>query len=260
MQNAAFRALGLDFAYVPFKVTREELRVAIAGMRALNIRGLNITIPHKVAVLPFLDSVDPLAKKIGAVNTIVSNGTTLTGYNTDAGGFIQPLLERGFELRDSRVLVIGAGGAARAVAFALIEGGARVVVLNRTPDRAHELARHLSQHTPGRAEGGELNNDNLFEAMSNTVLVVNTTSVGMGTPEGQSPIPSAFLRRDILVYDIVYNPLKTRLISEAQAAGCRTIAGAEMLAWQGALAFERFTGIKAPIELMKQQVVRSLTE
>ena len=259
MQNAAFHELNLDYLYVAFRVKAKDVGSAIAGMRALNIRGLNVTIPHKMAVIPFLDEVDRLASKIGAVNTIVNEAGVLTGYNTDAGGFLQPLLERGIGLKGNQVLVIGAGGAARGITFALAESGASVVILNRTAGRAYDLARQLSKHFPGQHTGGELNTDSLAAAIVDAKLVVNTTSVGMGAAENETPIPAKLLRQDALVYDIVYNPLRTRLFSEAQEAGCATIAGAEMLAWQGALAFQKWTGHRAPIELMKREVVRNLT-
>jgi len=258
MQNAAFRELNLDYAYVPFRVRGEDIGRAIAGMRALGLRGLNVTIPHKMAVIPFLDGLDALAGKIGAVNTIVNDGGTLTGYNTDAGGFLQPLLERGFNPEGKRIVVVGAGGAARGITFALVDKGARLVMLNRTADRARALAEQLCQHYPQGAEGMELNEHNLAESSANADMIVNTTSVGMGASSNETPIPRQVLRRGALVYDIVYNPLKTKLISEAASAGCVTISGAEMLAWQGALAFEKWTARKAPIELMKREVIRHL--
>jgi len=258
MQNAAFRELNLDYAYVPFRVRGEDIGRAIAGMRALGLRGLNVTIPHKMAVIPFLDGLDALAGKIGAVNTIVNDGGTLTGCNTDAGGFLQPLLERGFNPEGKRIVVVGAGGAARGIAFALVDKGARLVMLNRTADRARALAEQLCQHYPQGAEGMELNEHNLAESSANADMIVNTTSVGMGASSNETPIPRQVLRRGALVYDIVYNPLKTKLISEAESAGCVTISGAEMLAWQGALAFEKWTARKAPIELMKREVIRHL--
>ena len=258
MQNAAFRELNLDYAYVPFRVRGEDIGRAIAGMRALGLRGLNVTIPHKMAVIPFLDGLDALAGKIGAVNTIVNDGGTLTGCNTDAGGFLQPLLERGFNPEGKRIVVVGAGGAARGIAFALVDKGARLVMLNRTADRARALAEQLCQHYPQGAEGMELNEHNLAESTASADMIVNTTSVGMGASSNETPIPRQVLRRGALVYDIVYNPLKTKLISEAESAGCVTISGAEMLAWQGALAFEKWTARKAPIELMKREVIRHL--
>jgi shikimate dehydrogenase len=144
IHNAAFTQMGLDYVYVSFHVKEEELDKAIDGMRALNIRGLNVTIPHKVAVIPLLDELDPLAEKIGAVNTIANNNGVLKGYNTDASGFLQALLERGIEPKGEKVVMLGAGGASRAVSFSLVERGVHLVILSRRLERAEELAGRLS--------------------------------------------------------------------------------------------------------------------
>ncbi len=259
MHDLAFRELGIDYVYVAFRVKADDVGNAIAGMRALRIRGLNVTIPHKLAVAPFLDKLDDLAKKIGAVNTIVNDSGVLTGYNTDAAGFLQPLLERGFEPRDKKIVVLGAGGAARGITFALADRGASIKILNRTASRAQELANQLSESFPGHAEGLELTERSLSVALSGAQMIVNTTSVGMGEDQNQTPIPARLLSRDALVYDIVYNPLRTRLVSEAEERGCTTISRAEMLAWQGALAFEKWTLRRAPVDLMKRELLRQLT-
>ncbi|MFH1031924.1 MAG: shikimate dehydrogenase, partial [Chloroflexota bacterium] len=145
MHNAAFKEMGLDYLYFPFRVKKEDLGKAIEGMRALGIRGLNVTIPHKVVVIEFLDELDGLAKKIGAVNTIVNNDGKLKGYNTDASGFLQPLLEKGINPRDKSVVVLGAGGASRAISFVLADKGAHLVILNRRVAGAKELAGRISE-------------------------------------------------------------------------------------------------------------------
>ena len=258
MHNAAFEAMHLDYVYLPFKVSRDMLIAAINGMRALNIRGLNVTIPHKVAVIPFLDKLDSLSSKIGAVNTIVNDNGFLTGYNTDAEGFIRPLLEKDIETAGKHVLIVGAGGAARAVAFALMDKGAKLVLINRSTEKAKELANQLSNHFSGTVEAVALNIRNLEKAMQSTEIVVNTTSIGMGAGASETPVPSQFLRKGIILYDVVYNPMRTRLLREAESAGAVTIGGADMLAWQGALSFEKWTGKRAPIELMKQEVYHQL--
>ncbi len=260
MQNAAFRRLGLDYAYVPFRVESGAIGAAVSAVRALHIRGLNVTIPHKLAVIPFLDRLDGLAAKIGAVNTIVNEAGVLTGYNTDAPGFLKPLLQRGFEPAGKRVLIVGGGGAARAVAFALMDGGASLTILNRTPDRARELAAQLSSQFSGKAEGALLDVPNLAAAVGGADMVVNTTSVGMGATAPETPVPAPLLRPGLLVYDIVYNPVRTRLLKDAEAAGCTTISGADMLAWQGALAFEKWTGQAAPVDLMREEIIRHLND
>jgi len=260
MQNAAFRELKLDYIYVPFRVKSAELGQAIAGMRALNIRGLNVTVPHKVAGVQFLDELDHLAEKIGAVNTIVNDDGVLTGYNTDATGFLQALLEREIEPSGKTAVILGAGGAARAIAFILAERGATLLILNRALelDWAEELARRLSETFNKKVEALELNRENLAPALDKADILVNATSVGMSPTADETPVPADRLRPDLIVYDIVYNPMKTRLLREAEAAGASTIGGVDMLVWQGALAFEKWTGRKAPVELMKREVIRLL--
>lgn len=260
MHNAAFARMGIDYCYVPFRVSREDLGKAIEGMRALNIVGLNVTIPHKVAVIPFLDELDPLAEKIGAVNTIVNESGVLKGYNTDAAGFLQALLEQGIEPKSKNVVVLGAGGASRAVSFILAERGARLAILNRQSelDWAVELAKQISQTFNRKTEALELNEANLAALLDKADIVVNATSVGMRPDTDQTPVPARLLKPDLVIYDIVYNPIKTRLLGEAEAAGAKTISGIDMLVWQGASAAEKWTGLKEPVELMRQEVVREL--
>jgi len=262
MHNAAFRELGLDFLYVPFRVKREELGKAIEGMRALNIKGLNVTIPHKVAVLQFLDELDPLAGKIGAVNTIVNDDGLLKGYNTDASGFLQALLEREIEPEGRNIVILGAGGASRAVSFILADRGAHLVILNRLLELnwAEELAGRISQIFSKEVEALELNRENLIKALGKADILVNTTSVGMSPNIDETPVASDLLRSDVVVFDIVYNPIKTRLLREAEMAGAKTIGGLDMLVWQGALAFEKWTGRKAPVELMREEAIKLLKE
>ena len=246
MHNAAFKEMGLDYLYVPFRVKKEDLSKAIAGMRALGIRGLNVTIPHKVSVIKFLDELDRLAEKISAVNTIVNNDGILKGYNTDASGFLQPLLEKSIEPRGKRVVVLGAGGASRAISFVLAEKGAHLSILNRRAAGAKELARRISKDV----EALELNPENLTIVLKKADILVNATSVGMSPNVNETPVEAELLRRGLLVYDIVYNPIKTRLIKEAESAGAITIGGLDMLVWQGALAFEKWTGQTASLALM----------
>ncbi|HUV75331.1 MAG TPA: shikimate dehydrogenase [Dehalococcoidales bacterium] len=257
MHNAAFKKLGMDYRYLPFRVSKEELGRTIADMRALNIRGLNVTIPHKVAVIPFLDKLDPLAEEIDAVNTIVNDDGVLTGYNTDATGFLQALLDNGVEPEGKRVVILGAGGASRAISFILAEKGARLVILNRRLNRAKELARSVSRSSKDIA-ALKLDEANLAKAMEGAEVLVNATSVGMSPGTGETPLPARLLKPGLVVFDIVYNPVRTRLLREAEAAGARTIGGLDMLVWQGAMAFEKWTGRKAPLELMKKEAIKAL--
>ena len=258
MHNAAFTQMGLDYIYVSFQVKEEELDKAIDGMRALNIRGLNVTLPHKVAIIPLLDELDPLAEKIGAVNTISNDDGVLKGYNTDASGFLQALLERGIEPEEKKVVMLGAGGASRAVSFSLVERGAHLVILNRRLERAEELAGRLSTTLNKEVKALELVADNLAQVLGEADILVNATSVGMSPDINKTPVPSSLLKPGLVVVDIVYNPIRTRLLREAEAVGAKTIGGVDMFVWQGALAFEIWTGAKAPVELMRAEVVRQL--
>jgi shikimate dehydrogenase len=258
MHNAAFKALGLDYAYLPFRVRPEELKNAIAGLKALGIAGLNVTIPHKVAVIPLLDEMDMLAGKMGAVNTIVNKGGKLTGYNTDAPGFLQALRSKAIEPDNKKMVILGAGGAAKGICFVLAEAGANLVILNRTLSRAEELASQMGKFYSKGIKAMALDEANLEKALDGADVLVNTTSVGIMPDVDLTPVPAGLLKPGITVFDIVYNPLETRLLREAKAAGARTIDGLDMLVWQGALALEMWTGQKAPFDVMKQAAVKAL--
>ena len=262
MHNAAFKELGIDYVYVAFRVRKEELGKAVAGMRALNIRGLNVTIPHKVAIIPFLDELDPLAAKIGAVNTIANDDGVLRGYNTDATGFLQALLDKGVEPAGKNVVILGAGGASRGISFILAEKGANLIILNRLLelDWAEELAGQISQVFKKEVKALELDEENLTTVLEGTDILINATSVGMTPNIDETPVPAKLLKPGLVVFDIVYNPIKTRLRREAEATGAETIGGLDMLVWQGALAFEKWTGLKAPVGLMKKEAMKVLAE
>ena len=260
MHNAAFRKLGLDYVYLPFRVSAADLPNAVNGMRALNAAGFNVTIPHKVAVIPRLDGLDPLAERIGAVNTVVNCDGELRGYNTDASGFIQALLHQGVEPDDKNIVVVGAGGAARAIGYILAEHDAHLTILNRREEIewAEDLAEMLTDDFGRRVSVMELCFDNLATALDTADILVNATSLGMSPAADNSPVPAELLRPGLVVFDVVYNPVKTRLLLEASEAGARTISGIDMLAWQGALAFEKWTGKTAPLDLMRKEAVKAL--
>lgn len=250
MHNAAFSEIRLNYAYLAFRVT--DLSSAVKGIRALNVRGCNVTIPHKVEVMKYLDEIDGIAAKIGAVNTVVNEGGVLTGYNTDCSGAVDALLEK-TKLKGKKVMILGAGGASRAVAFGALEKGAIVTVVNRTEEKARGLADDLCKYFPGRVMAGPA------EAVKDCDVLVNTTSVGMHPDAGKSPVEKRFLRRGLAVMDIVYNPVETRLLRDAKDAGCVTISGVEMFVNQGALSFEMFTGKKAPKDVMRETVLKMLS-
>lgn len=258
MHNGAFKALGLNYVYVPFKVNKEDLSSAVKAIKAMNIRGVNVTIPHKVNIIPLLDEIDPLAREIGAVNVLVNNTGKLTGYNTDAEGFLHVLLEHSVEPEDKNVVILGAGGAARAIAFILAGRGANLIMLNRTPAKAAKCAADVSAATGQTAEVLALNDKNLADAMGRAQILINTTSVGMFPAVNDSLVPGSLMRSSLIVADIVYNPYRTKLLSDAGKAGTKIINGLEMLIWQGALAFEKWTGKKAPLNVMRKEATHSL--
>ena len=258
MHNMAFNAMGLDYVYVPFNVKKADLAKAVQAVRALNIRGLNVTIPHKVEIIPLLDDIDSLARAIGAVNVLVNNDGILKGYNTDAEGFLHVLLEHGVEPEGKNVVILGAGGAARAISFTLAGRGANLIMLNRTPANAAKCAADVSNATGQTVEVLSLDEKNLSDAMERGHILVNTTSVGMFPDKNDALVSSNLIRPHFIVADIVYNPYKTRLLIEAEKAGAMTINGLEMLIWQGALAFEKWTGKKAPLNVMRKGATQAL--
>jgi shikimate dehydrogenase len=257
MHNAAFRALGLDWCYLPFAVHPARLPDALRGIRALGLRGINATVPHKEALLALVDSLTPAARAIGAVNTVSLANDTIVGHNTDAQGFLRALGDVGFSPAGSTALILGAGGAARAVAYALATAGAKVKVLNRTPGRAQALAADLGARLAGDLPtGASLVGDNLDENIlrreaKQAKLVVNATTLGMWPLVDSSPWPPAVpFPSDALLFDLVYNPRQTRFCQLAQASGAQTLDGLRMLVHQGAEAFELWTGSVPPIGVM----------
>lgn len=260
MHNAAFKELGLDYVYTAFKVEAGDLSKTAEAMRALGIRGLNVTVPHKVNIIPFLDKIDPLAEKIGAVNTIVNNEGVLTGYNTDALGFLRSLTEKGINPKGKNIAIIGAGGASRAISFILAQNGAKLKILNRKEEFewAEALSESINSAFNGTSEALELNEQNLKNSLENSSILINATSVGMSPNTEGSVAPANLLRKDLVVFDSVYNPLETKLLKDAKGKGALTIGGLDMLVWQGALAFEMWTGAKPPAELMKTKALEAL--
>lgn len=252
MHDAAFRELGIAARYEAREVPPEGLAEAVAELRGPGVLGANVTVPHKEAVLALLDGLEPEAAAIGAVNTIVRADGGLRGANTDGAGFLRALRQdAGFDPAGAEVLLLGAGGAARAVAHALLgAGAARVGLHNRTPERAAALAAAFAERGELRVlEAGELSG-----GLERADLLVNTTSVGMargGRDPDVSPLPAGLLPRRALVVDLVYRPARTRLLREAEAAGLPTQNGLPMLVYQGAEAFERWTGRAAPVAVMR---------
>ena len=252
-QNAAFKALGIDFVYLPFLVKPEDLKIAVKSIKSLNIVGVNVTIPHKKKVLAYLDEVSPEAKMMEAVNTICFRDGKLIGYNTDGKGFISSLTGEGeFNPRGERALVLGAGGAAWAISFALIEAGVRrLSITNRTKRKAEVLLNHLTKFFRDKCEIMLVDFDkvNSSTVMNNIDLLINATSVGMH-PEDPLLVNPELLTPHTFVYDVIYNR-KTKLLKAAEEKGLPCLGGLGMLIYQGAYSFEIWTHKKAPLKKMR---------
>ena len=262
IHNAAFEELGLDAVYVPFKVEGDPAEF-VKAFRRLEVQGYSVTLPHKEAILPAMDEVDDLVRKIGALNTVANRGGRLFGTNTDvkaATDALETALNEisggdstreksggGSKLGGKRVLLLGAGGAARAVAFGLTKCGARVVIANRTHERAVRLAQEVGCECCPMSD----------IASCKAEVLINTTSVGMRPKVDETPAPRSALRRDMVVFDAVYNPPETRLIREAREAGCRTVTGIAWFVHQAAAQFELWTGRSAPRETMERVIRRT---
>lgn len=257
MHNAAFEYLGLDYVYVPFKVLDSDLKNAVRGARAFNLKGFNVTIPHKVSIIKFLDEVDFTARKIGAVNTVVNEEGRLLGYNTDGLGALETLREEGVDPEGRKVLIIGAGGASRAITFTLAGICSKLTILNRTRIKAVKLAKKFTK-IGSKVDGKGLTLKSLEKELIDSEILINTTSVGMYPDVEESPVPEEFLHRDLVVFDIVYNPLETLLLKYARKTGAKPINGAGMLVNQGAIGFKMWTGCEAPKNIMRKIVVESL--
>lgn len=266
-QQAAFEYMGLDIRYEVWETAKDELPDIVEGLRDASKLGANVTIPYKEAVLSLLNKVDKDARRIGAVNTIAKRDDKLVGYNTDASGFIRALEEEGgFDPKDKRAVLIGAGGAARAVSFALIDAGVRsLVILNRSIERGRELALDIKwdlKVSDIEVIALSWKDGKTLTALSGCDLLVNCTSVGMknSANEGKSPLSMGLIPKRALVYDVVYNPVETPLIAAAKKAGARTLGGLPMLVYQGAASFELWTGQAAPVDIMMREAKRALTK
>jgi shikimate dehydrogenase len=252
IHNAAFQKLGLNFVYLAFCV--EAIGDAMKGLRALgNFRGASVTIPHKVAAVPFLDSVEPTARHIGAINTIVAAGGTLTGHNTDAIGALRALREGAVELKGTQVVMLGSGGAARAIAFALgTEAGVgRLTILGIDSQERATLARDLQSKTGMAVQESLLDEGALQKILPDTHVLIHCTPMGMSPKFNETAVPAALLHTGLTVMDIVYNPRDTRLLKDAKARGCRIIPGLEMFLHQAAAQFELWTHHAAPADVMR---------
>jgi shikimate dehydrogenase len=258
MHNSAFKHLKLGFVFLAFRVKATELEDAIRGMRGLGIRGLNVTMPHKTAVTKYLDEVDPTAKLLGSVNTILNDDGRLLGFNTDGVGALKALRENGANPNGKKLLLLGAGGAAKAIAFALASEVKELCILNRASEKAKELAEALSRTFGKKVVGDSLSPSLIRKNLHDSGMLINATSVGMHPNTSQSLVAPQWLKPDLCVMDIVYNPVETKLAKDAKAVGANVISGVEMLLYQGAASFEIWTGCSAPIEVMRKAALAKL--
>lgn len=258
MHNAAFQALGLDYVYLAFRVKPSHVADAINGMRAFNIRGLNVTMPHKKTVMKSLDRIDLTAQLIDSVNTILNRDNLLFGFNTDGVGAVKALKENGVPLKGRKVLLLGAGGAARAIAYAIAKEADELAVLNRTVKDAQTLAKLVEKTANKRIISGSLSIEDIDANLQDSDILINATSIGMKPNVDETPVPIELLRKNLSIMDIIYNPLETKLVKDAKAVGAKVVSGVEMLIYQGAASFEIWTGKSAPVEVMRQAVLTHL--
>jgi shikimate dehydrogenase len=245
IHNGVFQRMGWNAVYLSFEVN--DLEKAMSGIRELGLRGVSVTHPLKTRILPYLDDVEDLAGRIRAVNTIMNEGGKLIGYNTDGRGALEALGEK-VDLRGKKVLLLGAGGTARAIGFGLKEKGVQTVISNRSLDKADELAKDLGFICRPLSSIDDLSFD----------VVINATSVGMFPNDAESPLPKKFLKEGMVVMEIIYEPLKTKLLKEADERRCVTIDGLEMLAHQGAGQLEIWTGKRPDIRKIKEDLHRAV--
>lgn len=256
IHNSFLRHYGLNMVYLPFEVRPEEIKQAVGGLKALSVRGFNVTIPYKERVISFLDEVSREVSFIGAVNTVVNNKGKYVGYNTDGRGFTRALTARGIKVKNKNILILGAGGAAKGIAFQLVkEGVQKICISNRTPARAEKLAENLADYSSSMyIDCIDFNEKELLKTVEDIDVIINTTSVGMHPHTKEAIVENPYFYHKNRVYcDIVYNPLKTRFLEYAEDAGAKTVNGLDMLLYQACYAFELWTGIYPDANLVEHK-------
>jgi len=260
IHNAAFQHLGLDYIYVAFDVQPNRLQDAIAGVRGLGVHGLNVTMPHKISIIRYLDELDGAVRNIGSVNTVLNSGGILIGYTTDGVGALEALRHAGSDPKGRKIIVLGAGGASRSISFTLAEHARELIILNRTLEKALALAKDISEAFGSgvNVRADRLSEESLEAEIKDADVLINATSIGMRPKENETPVRRRLLHGKLTVFDIVYDPIETRLLREAKAAGAKTVDGLSMLVYQGAASFEIWTGAKAPVEVMRRAAIREV--
>lgn len=259
MHNAAYEQLGLDFVYLAFRV--DDVQRALEGMRALeNFRGMSITIPHKIEAMKYVDQIADTDHAIGSINTVINEKGKLLGMGTDGPGALKAMVDAGVEVNDRNILILGAGGAARAIAFTLIQKTEprQLAVLDIDGMLLRGLIEDLKAVSQVRIKSGLMDHGSLSESMKVADIIIHCTPVGMHPHEDASLVPVDFFQPDQVVFDIVYTPLKTKLLAEAGSQGLKVISGVDMFINQAVLQFESFTGVDAPVDVMRQVVMEHL--
>jgi len=259
MHNRAFEVLDLNYKYLPFVVEEKDVKAAVEGIRALKIKGINVTMPHKEAVVEFLDELSDEAKIVGAVNTINNDSGRLIGYSTDGAGFLRSLREESFDPEDKDTVILGSGGAAKAVAVALAQAGAKsITIVARTVEKAEEIKDRLKSNFSQNSVETISFEGNLADTFNVGELIVNATPIGMKESGDLLPVPLELINDRHFVYDLVYTPLETALLKAAKDKGARVANGLGMLLYQAAAAFEIWTGISAPVDAMRETLIGRL--
>lgn len=258
MHNAACQALGLDYAYLAFDIQPEQLEDAVKGFKALNVRGWNVSMPYKTSIGQYLDQISPIAKMCGAINTVINDQGVLTGTITDGTGYMRSLKDKGIDIIGKKMTIIGAGGAATAIVMqAAMDGVKEISIFNRKDpswQRAELNVSIINEQTDCHAQLFDLDDvEALQKEIDSSVILTNATNVGMGKLEGMMALPDTrFLKKDLIVSDVIYMPEKTKLLEEAEKIGCTTINGLGMMLYQGAESFKLWTGKEMPIEVVKK--------
>ena len=259
IHNAAIEELGLDFVYVAFRV--EDVKSALAGMRALeNFRGMSVTIPHKLEAMKYVDEIGEVDRAIGSINTVIKEPGKLVGLGTDGLGALKAMVDAGVEIDGKSILMLGSGGAARAISFTLARNAkvGELSILDIDERMLRELTTDLKTGTDAFIKSELLTERTLATAMAQADVIIHCTPVGMHPQEGASLIPAELFRPEQVVFDIVYTPLETKLLAEAKARGLKVIHGVDMFVNQAVLQFERFTGVDAPVQVMRRIVMEHL--
>jgi shikimate dehydrogenase len=260
MYNAVIKELNLDYVYLAFIVYPNNLKLAVKAFKTLDIKGINVTIPFKEKIIKYLDEIDPIAKKIGAINTIKNEDGYLIGRNTDADGSKKAILNSGYAISGRKGLILGAGGTARALSYSLANDINKITIVNRTEKRAEKLAKELNRNFGIDVKSKRFSTTILKKETKKADFLINTTPIGMYPNVDKTPISAEFLHEDLFVFDVVYNPLETKLLKDAIECGCKTLGGLDMLVYQGASAFEWWTNEKPNVNIMRNKIIECIKQ